>query len=117
MANSSGIGTVRVQPLPTVGVTEMQDSPPTRFRAPNGLMLSRVAAPPSGSATQSVAQNEARKRRANERRYVGSCNELGRHAAVPRYNRQETERYLNPVLTFLVVAPTRFSKTSSLVFQ
>jgi DNA-directed RNA polymerase subunit RPC12/RpoP len=44
---------------------------------PNGLMLSRVAAPPSGRATRSVAQSEARKRRANERRYVGSCNELG----------------------------------------
>jgi hypothetical protein len=40
-------------------------------------MLSRVAAPRSGGATRSVAQNERRKPRANERRYVGSCNELG----------------------------------------
>src|SRR5262245_45545543 len=39
-------------------------------------MLSRGAAPPSGRATRSVAQNEARKRRASKRRYVGSCNEL-----------------------------------------
>jgi len=46
-------------------------------RPPNGLMLSRGAAPHSSSATRSVAQNKARKRRANERRYVGSCNELG----------------------------------------
>ena len=46
------------------------------FRPANGLMLSRVAAPPSGSATHSVAQNERRKPRASERRYVGSCNEL-----------------------------------------
>src|SRR5262245_458314 len=39
-------------------------------------MLSRVAAPPSSRATRRVARNEARKRRASERRYVGSCNEL-----------------------------------------
>ena len=49
----------------------------TNFGAPNGLMLSRGAAPPPSSATRSVAQNERRKPRANERRYVGSCNELG----------------------------------------
>ncbi len=46
-------------------------------RAPNVLMLSRVAAPRSSSATRRVARNEARKRRASERRYVGSCMELG----------------------------------------
>jgi len=44
-------------------------------------MLSRVAASPCGGATQSVAQNERRKPRANKRRYVGSCNELGGLAA------------------------------------
>src|ERR1051325_4427915 len=43
-------------------------------------MLSRVAAPHSSSATRSVALNEARKRRASERRYVGSCNELCRRS-------------------------------------
>jgi hypothetical protein len=40
-------------------------------------MLSRGAAPPPSRATRSVAQSEARKRRASERRYVGSCTELG----------------------------------------
>jgi len=45
---------------------------------PTALMLSRGAAPHSSGATRSVARNEARKRRANERRYVGSCNELAR---------------------------------------
>src|SRR5262249_61461037 len=44
---------------------------------PNGLMLSRVAAPPSSRATRSVARSERRKPRASKRRYVGSCNELG----------------------------------------
>src|SRR5689334_22935781 len=45
-------------------------------------MLSRVAAPRSSGATRSVAPSEARKRRASERRYVGSCNELAsRHSA------------------------------------
>src|SRR5262249_35638368 len=43
---------------------------------PTSLMLSRVAAPPSSRATRSVARTERRKPRANERRYVGSCNEL-----------------------------------------
>ena len=47
------------------------------LRPPNGLMLSRVAAPLSSSVTRSVARNEARKRRANERRYVGSTVLLG----------------------------------------
>ena len=47
------------------------------LRPPNGLMLSRVAAPPSSGATRSVARTERRKPRASERRYVGSCNELG----------------------------------------
>src|SRR5262249_19045770 len=42
------------------------------------LMLSRVAAPPSSRATRRVARNERRKPRANKRRYVGSCMELGR---------------------------------------
>src|SRR5262249_43351456 len=51
-----------------------------RPRRHNVLMLSRVAAPPSSGATRSVAQNEARKRRAKGRRYVGSCNELARTA-------------------------------------
>ena len=45
---------------------------------PNGLMLSRGAAPHSSRATRSVARNERRKPRASERRYVGSCNELAR---------------------------------------
>src|ERR1041385_63833 len=40
------------------------------------LMLSRVAAPPSSRGARRVARSEARKRRASERRYVGSCNEL-----------------------------------------
>src|SRR5262249_12440791 len=52
-------------------------SPCRPYYRPNGLMLSRGAAPPSGGATRSVAQNERRKPRASERRYVGSCNELG----------------------------------------
>src|SRR5689334_6574890 len=51
---------------------------------PTALMLSRGAAPPPGSATRSVARNERRKPRASERRYVGSCNELGgRHESDP----------------------------------
>jgi hypothetical protein len=42
------------------------------------LMLSRGAAPPSGSATRSVAQERGGSAAGpNERRYVGSCNELG----------------------------------------
>src|SRR5262249_44459232 len=46
--------------------------------ASNGLMLSRGAAPPSGSATRSVARERGGSAAGpNERRYVGSCNELG----------------------------------------
>src|SRR5436305_15090102 len=43
----------------------------------NVLSLSRHVPSHSGSATRSVAQNEARKRRANERHVVGCCDELG----------------------------------------
>jgi hypothetical protein len=50
------------------------------FSAPdpaNVWMLSRGAAPPSGSATRSVAQERGGWAAGpNERRYVGSCNEL-----------------------------------------
>src|SRR5205085_2540463 len=56
-------------------------------------MLSRVAAPQSSRATRSVAQNEARKRRASERRYVGSCMELCRGPA--RDNRTADFREVN----------------------
>src|SRR5436189_2940145 len=44
---------------------------------PNVLSLSRHVPSLSGSATRSVAQNEARKRRVNERHVVGCCEELG----------------------------------------
>ena len=43
----------------------------------NVLSLSRTRPSRSGSATRSVAQNEARKRRATERHVVGCCEELG----------------------------------------
>src|SRR5436190_14756126 len=43
---------------------------------PNVLSLSRHVPLLSGSATRSVAQSEARKRRANERHVVGCCEEL-----------------------------------------
>src|SRR5436305_15148647 len=43
----------------------------------NVLSLGRHVPSHSGSATRSVAQNEARKRRANERHVVGCCEELG----------------------------------------
>src|SRR5436309_16062485 len=43
----------------------------------NVLSLSRHVPSHSGSATRSVAQNEARKRRASERHVVGCCEELG----------------------------------------
>jgi hypothetical protein len=44
----------------------------------NGLMLSRVAAPHSGRTTRSVGQERGGSAAGpNERRYVGSCNELG----------------------------------------
>src|SRR6266581_1702349 len=42
----------------------------------NVLSLSRARPPRAGSATRSVAQNEARKRRASERPRVGCCEEL-----------------------------------------
>src|SRR5438552_2776399 len=47
------------------------------FCPPNVLSLSRSRPSHSGSATRSAAQNEARKRRANERPRVGCCEELG----------------------------------------
>ena len=47
-------------------------------RRANVLSLSRARPSRSGSATRSVAQNEARKRRANERPRVGCCEELAR---------------------------------------
>src|SRR5436189_2735324 len=47
---------------------------------PNVLSLSRHVPSLSGSATRRVAQNEARKRRANERHVVGCCEELCRGA-------------------------------------
>src|SRR5437867_441714 len=43
---------------------------------PNVLSLSRARPSRSGSATRSVAPNEARKRRASERPRVGCCEEL-----------------------------------------
>ena len=45
---------------------------------PNVLSLSRHVPSFSGGATRSVAQNEARKRRASERHVVGCCEELAR---------------------------------------
>src|SRR5437870_7434430 len=47
-------------------------------RPANGLSLSRHVPSLSGSATRRVAQNEARKRRANVRHVVGCCEELAR---------------------------------------
>src|SRR5436309_11175245 len=47
----------------------------------NVLSLSRHVPSLSGSATRSVAQNEARKRRASQRHVVGCCEELAsRHS-------------------------------------
>jgi hypothetical protein len=40
----------------------------------------------SGSATQSVAPNEARKRRAKLRHVVGCCEELARHLCLTSFN-------------------------------
>src|SRR5947208_2195782 len=48
-----------------------------KLRRPNVLSLSRSRPPNPGSATRSVEQNEARKRRASERPRVGCCEELG----------------------------------------
>src|SRR5438874_9773678 len=65
------------------------------FGPPNVLSLSRSRPSHSGSATRSVAQNEARKRRASERPRVGCCEELGgaTRAPVPNmfHRRLETE--------------------------
>src|SRR5881394_618491 len=55
----------------------MGTSRTTRIYRPNVLSLSRHVPSRSGSATRSVAQNEARKRRASERPRVGCCEELG----------------------------------------
>jgi len=52
-----------------------------KFRRHNVLSLSRHVPSLSGSATRSVAQSEARKRRASERHVVGCCEELGRAVA------------------------------------
>src|SRR5882724_10005563 len=49
-----------------------------KSRRANVLSLSRHVPSLSGSATRRVAQNEARKRRADERHVVGCCEELGR---------------------------------------
>src|SRR5438128_11379915 len=45
-------------------------------RRANVLSLSRHVPSLAGGATRSVAQNEARKRRADERHVVGCCEEL-----------------------------------------
>src|SRR5207244_12079610 len=50
------------------------------FRQPNVLPLSRVRPFARGCATQRVAPNEPRKRRASERPHVGSCGELARRS-------------------------------------
>src|SRR5436853_7059691 len=59
------------------------------LRRANVLSLSRHVPSLSGSATRRVAQNEARKRRANERHVVGCCEELCRG----RYERQLANRF------------------------
>src|SRR5437588_3722486 len=51
----------------------------------NVLSLSRARPSRSGSATRSVAQNEARKRRASERQRVGCCEELARASSHFRF--------------------------------
>src|SRR5438067_7958354 len=69
----------------------------------NVLSLSRSRPSHSGSATRSVARNEARKRRASERPRVGCCEELGRvnsrskcNAARKRKGRSGTLTNLRP---------------------
>src|SRR5437764_9528132 len=57
----------------------------TESRRPNVLSLSRHVPSLSGSATRSVAQNEARKRRANERHVVGCCEELAGPKSLATY--------------------------------
>ena len=62
-------------------------------RRANVLSLSRTRPSPSGSATRSVAQNEARKRRASERPRVGCCEELAGRSSVVSFACSEPVRW------------------------
>src|SRR5438128_1994246 len=62
--------TFHARPSPPSSIAQFAPSPA------NVLSLSRHVPSLSGSATRSVAQNEARKRRASERHVVGCCEEL-----------------------------------------
>src|SRR5438876_6203286 len=62
-----------------------------KLRPANVLSLSRHVPSRARGATQRVAPDEPRKRRADERHVVGCCEELGRFSTLSRYTRLMAE--------------------------
>src|SRR5882724_3746224 len=74
-----------------------------KSRRANVLSLSRHVPSLSGSATRRVAQNEARKRRADERHVVGCCEELARSSRKSHFPLLAQIEFVYPVFNVCAI--------------